>query len=177
MRDLIGLITVLLAGLFVISQLNGCAPYTEVEYIKGPQGERGATGARGTDGKGCKLTSIEPGTLLPFGGAMVECASSSVLISNGRPGFNGADGRDGVDGQDGAPGAPGTLSTIVNLCDGETTYPSKFVEVAVCFNNELYAVYSTNGGFFTKIPPGAYSSNAVGSKCDFTVLPGCEVVR
>lgn len=78
-------------------------------------------------------------------------------------------------GDPGPRGMDGTIITSVQLCPGTTTYPSTFVEVAFCINNSLYAVYSANNGFLTYLPPGTYSSNAIGSACSFTVLPGCTV--
>lgn len=83
----------------------------------------------------------------------------------------GAPGNDGKDGQDANP------VTMLQLCPGTTTYPSVFVEYAICLQNQLYAVYSTHGGFLALLPPGAYHSNAVGSSCNFTVIPGCGIVH
>ncbi len=96
----------------------------------------------------------------------------------GAPGQNGQDGRDGIDGQDGAQGpsgADGQPATVVQLCPGTTSYPGVFVEVALCINNELYGVYSANGGFLTKLPQGNYYSNGIGSACNFTVLSNCQI--
>lgn len=109
---------------------------------------------------------------------------------NGQDGQNGADGsngQNGSDGQDGAPGAtgpqgptgpagsPGTQITVVTLCPGVTSYPGVFVEIALCMNNNLYGVYSANGGFLTYFPPGNYSSNGIGSSCNLTIQPNCIV--
>lgn len=66
-------------------------------------------------------------------------------------------------------------STMVQFCPGTAVYPSSFPEVGICLNNQIYAVYSVNSGFLTLIPPGNYSSNAVGSSCNFTVLPNCQI--
>ena len=84
-------------------------------------------------------------------------------------------GATGLSGQNGSPGAPGTQITLVQLCPGTTMYPTTFVEVGVCVDDELWAVYSQNGGFLTKIPPGAYSSNGIGSSCNFTVAAHCVI--
>lgn len=83
--------------------------------------------------------------------------------------FVGEKGNPGADGQDATP------VTVVRLCPGVSVYPSTFVEVAFCLDNRLYAVYSANGGFQTEIPPGIYSSNAIGSACSFRVLPNCAI--
>lgn len=93
----------------------------------------------------------------------------------GPGGSNGNDGNDGAIGPTGTAGTPGTLATFVQFCPGATTYPSTFVEVGICVNSNLYAVYSANDGFLTLIPPGRYRSNAIGSRCDFTVLTNCEI--
>lgn len=99
----------------------------------------------------------------------------------GADGANGADGQNGQDGAQGPQGAPGVNGqdaapmSIVKLCPGETVYPSVFVEVAFCVSGKLYGTYSTHGGFSTELPPGAYSSNAVGSSCNFTVGANCAV--
>lgn len=88
------------------------------------------------------------------------------------------DGEQGVQGEKGNPGPVGTdgrIATVVQLCTGTTTYSNVFVEVALCINNELYGVYSANGGFLTKLPPGNYSSNAIGSACNLQVLANCVV--
>lgn len=68
--------------------------------------------------------------------------------------------------------------TPVQFCPNVTpTYPTTFPEVAFCIQGNLYAVYSANDGFLTLIPPGVYSSNAVGSSCTFTVLNNCQIVN
>jgi len=94
----------------------------------------------------------------------------------GEKGDAGADGQDGQDGQQGPAGADGTVITVVQFCPNHTpNYPSTFPEFGLCIEGQLYAVYSTNGGFLALIPPGTYSSNAVGSACTFTVSAGCVV--
>jgi hypothetical protein len=47
----------------------------------------------------------------------------------------------------------------------------------LCINNSIYAVFSVNGGYLAEIVPGIYSSNAVGSACDFTVVANCQLLR
>lgn len=87
----------------------------------------------------------------------------------GAPGHDGSDGKDGQDGEDANP------VTTVKLCPGESTYPSKFVEIALCIDGRLFAVYSKNGGFLTEIPPGTYSSKGIGSRCNLKVKVNCVV--
>lgn len=93
---------------------------------------------------------------------------------DGRDGQDGAPGQDGRDGRDGANGADGQPARVVPLCPGVSNY-GVFVEVALCINNQLFAVYSTPAAFLTLIPPGRYSSQGVGSACNFTVLPNCQI--
>lgn len=95
--------------------------------------------------------------------------------AQGIAGIDGAAGINGQDGADGATGANGSSVTVVKLCPGEVSYPSVFIEYAFCIDGDLYATYSTHGGFTTKIVPGTYSSNTLGSQCNFVVGPNCEV--
>lgn len=78
-------------------------------------------------------------------------------------------GPQGPAGQNGSNGLDSTPIAVVNLCTEAPSYPGVFVEVALLINNRLYAVYSQNGGFMTYLPPGNYSSNGIGSACNFTV--------
>lgn len=89
-----------------------------------------------------------------------------LIISCGPPGPQGIQGPAGAD-----------LNpiTIVQFCPGITTYPSTFNEIGFCINNQLWAVYSANNGFLTLVPPGNYSSNAIGSSCNFTVNANCKI--
>ena len=118
------------------------------------------------------------------------CGLTACRGPEGHKGTNGVDGKDGVNGIDGRngengatgpvgttgpAGADGHIAVVIPLCAGTPTYASVFVEVALCINQELYAVYSANGGFLTKILPGTYSSNAIGSRCDFKVIQNCQI--
>lgn len=93
----------------------------------------------------------------------------------GAAGQDGTPGNDGRDGAAGPKGADGTVISIVPLCPGYTTYSTTFVEVGECINGKLYGVYSSNGGFFTELPPGEYTSNGIGSACNLTVGANCAV--
>lgn len=95
--------------------------------------------------------------------------------AQGIPGPQGPSGNTGATGISGAAGTNGTVITIIQFCPGVETYPSVFPEVGLCINNKIYAVYSKNDGFLTEVVPGAYNSNAVGSNCNFTVLPNCVI--
>lgn len=138
---------------------------------KGKDGATGASGSTGVSGNdGVNGRDGNDGT-------------SGTNGTNGHDGSNGVDGHDGAPGQSiigpqgpsGAPGVDAPRITIVPLCPGHTSYPGVFIEVALCIEGQLYAVYSKNDGFLTLIPPGGYHSNAVGSACDLNVKPNCEV--
>jgi len=97
----------------------------------------------------------------------------------GPAGINGTNGSNGTNGQDGAvgpKGADGTIITPIQFCPNvHPVYPSTFPEYGVCINGNIFAVYSANDGFLALIPPGVYSSNAIGSSCTFTVLANCQI--
>lgn len=99
----------------------------------------------------------------------------SIVGPAGPTGSPGSNGSNGINGLNGSNGLDGTIITWVQFCPGSTNYPSTFIEGGFCINNNLYAVYSANNGFLTLIPPGNYSSNAIGSRCSFTVLPNCQI--
>lgn len=142
--------------------LSSCG-HNHYEYVigqQGPQGEKGDKGDPGVNATACYVTSVAASPEAPNGGSLITCPTSSSLVLNGAPGATGATG---------AAGTNGTVVTSVSLCSGTTTYPSKFVEVAFKINGKLYAVYSANGGFMTELPPGNYTSNGIGSSCNFTV--------
>lgn len=108
----------------------------------------------------CDISTVSGGTLL-------TCNNSSKFIPNGATGPQGPIGLQG-------PAGPAGVS-VVQLCTGTTTYPSVFVELAFVIAGRLYAVYSANNGFLFELVPGSYSSNAVGSSCNFTVNPDLTV--
>lgn len=108
----------------------------------------------------------------------------------GPSGSNGADGTNGLrgdvgpkgdvgntgpQGPVGTPGNNATPVTIVQFCPGVPSYPSVFIEIGFCLNGQVYGTYSANGGFSTLLPPGAYTSNGIGSRCDFILLLNCVI--
>lgn len=109
------------------------------------------------------------------------CGNSGYVLVKGDTGEKGDPGQvggTGPAGPQGAPGSPGlnaTPVTMIKLCPGVTTYPTVFVEYAFCIGGSLYATYSANDGFTTILPPGRYSSNAIGSSCNFIVTSGCNI--
>jgi hypothetical protein len=125
--------------------------------------------------QGCGPRSVPPVTVTKStcsvasdsGGSLITCPDgSSVQVNNGTPGLPGVNGTNGTNA---------TPVTTVQFCPGSTNYPSTFLEYGICLNNEIYGVYSVNGGFLALLPPGAYNSNAVGSTCNFTILPNCGI--
>lgn len=156
----------------LIGSLAACGPARWDNRIAGPKGDTGAPGADGAPGKdaSCTATQVAACSVLPNGGAKLSCSDgSNVLISNGAKGATGSTGATG------ASGSPGLVFSSVQFCTGTTTYPSTFLEVGFCINNTLYAVYSANNGFLFVVPPGNYTSQAIGSSCNFTVKPNCVI--
>lgn len=104
--------------------------------------------------------------------SLTACGGQSAYyVDAGAPvqGPKGDTGAAGTNGQDATP------TIAIKLCPDAPSYPAVFVEYALCINNELYAVYSANGGFLALLPPGSYSSNGIGSACGFTVDTNCSV--
>jgi|ERR1035437_1580126 hypothetical protein len=99
-----------------------------------------------------------------------EVTSSSTVC-------NGLIGATGAIGAAGTPGAAGTVITPIQLCPSNfvPTYPSVFVESALCIGNHLYGVYSDHGGFLALLPPGNYSSNGINASCSFTITENCGI--
>lgn len=105
------------------------------------------------------------------------CTYQGAPGVSGTAGVKGDPGQNGIDGQNGKDGADATPVTMVQLCPGVQSYLGVFVESAICLNGKLYGVYSANGGFLTELPPGTYSSNAIGSACNLTIGANCVVTH
>lgn len=103
-----------------------------------------------------------------------------TLVASGC-GQTGSTGAQGVTGAPGAigPQGPGTTVAMVKLCPNNppASYPATFPEYGFCISGNLYATYSTNGGFSTLIVPGTYSSNGVNSSCTFVVGANCQITQ
>ncbi len=99
---------------------------------------------------------------------------STVVGPQGPQGSPGIQGPSGAQGLIGLPGQDGTMITIVQFCPGTPVYPSTFLEVGECISGKLYGVYSANDGFLAYLPNGQYTSNAIGSTCNFTIT-GCTI--
>lgn len=164
----------------VIGYLTACSPQ------QGDVGSSGPSGGKGDPGVAAPAPIINsaPATALqcPTGGQVITVtsfsgavpATSTLVLCNGAQGTAGNDGSNGANGHDGVDATP---VTVVNLCPGTPVYPSVFVEIAFCIDNQLYGTYSANGGFSTLMPPGGYSSNAIGSSCNFTVASNCVITH
>jgi hypothetical protein len=98
--------------------------------------------------------------------ATVTCPDGShATVSNGTAGSNGV-----------TPIIPPQqVVTTVKFCPQTPSYPNTFVEYGICLNNQVWGVYSANGGFLALLPPGAYSSDGINSSCNFTILANCVV--
>jgi len=120
---------------------------------------QGPVGPKGEDGSSCNAVSISAQQGLPNGGVSITCPNSQALLANG------------------SNGTPGTLITPIQFCPGTVSYPSVFPETGFCIQGNIYAVYSANDGFLTLLPPGVYTSNAIGNSCNFTVTANCTVTN
>jgi hypothetical protein len=131
---------------------------------------------QGKDGTSC--TAIQELT-----GVRIQCTDGTIaFVNNGATGATGATGAAGTNGVDGSTGpqgptgSPGTVVTPIQFCPNVTAnYPTNFPEYGLCINNQIYGVYSANDGFLALLPPGAYSSNAIGNSCNFTITANCGV--
>lgn len=121
------------------------------------------------------------------GVATISCTDgTTATVSDGQVGAQGSAGLNGTSivgpqgpigltGAVGMPGNSGSIITSVQFCPNPTVYPTTFSEVALCIDDNLYAVYSQNSGFLVYLPPGAYTSNGINSSCNFTVASHCVV--
>lgn len=131
----------------------------------GATGPVGPQGVEGAPGENCSVATVPANDVAPNGGSLITCPDGSQsLVLNGATGATGANG------------TPGTVITAIQFCGGVTgSYPSTFPEVGFCINNNIYAVYSANGGFLTEVLPGTWSSDGINASCTFTVGPNCAV--
>lgn len=161
------IILILVVVAFALVTLNGCA-----------EAEKGEVGAQGKPGLTAPAPALSISPATPeqclTGGAVVQINGIETVICNGNIGPRGPQGAPGNAGQDGHNGADAPAS-VVKLCPGTDTYPTVFVEYALCLNNQLYAVYSIPNAFMTLLTPGNYASNGIGSSCNLTVGPNCLV--
>lgn len=140
--------------------LISCPDGTQELVLNGSNGTNGVTGTTGSQG------------------AAGVTGATGYNGTDGAAGSTGATGSAGVTGPTGEAGVNGTNGTVVvavQFCSGTPTYPTTFPEVGFCINNNLWAVYSQNGGFLTELPLGNYSSDGINSSCSFTVGSNCSV--
>lgn len=109
----------------------------------------------------------------PTGG--VEVLVNMIVAGTVCNGLQGNVGAIGPTGTQGVPGQDITPVSLIQLCPGTPVYPTTFIEYGICVGNSLYGVYSANGGFLAYLPPGNYTSNGIGSNCDFSILPNCVI--
>jgi hypothetical protein len=96
--------------------------------------------------------------------------------TNGLQGPTGSQGPIGIPGPTGPSGTPGTVITIEQLCGScVPSFPNTFPESVLCIDNQLYGVYSLNGGFFSLLPPGSYSSDGINCSCTLTIGYNCQI--
>jgi len=157
---IMAILTIMLIGML----LTGCSGpkgdigYTGATGAQGPQGNIGPHGPQGNPGM--PGLNAQPCTAFKTNGiATITCPGSAPVSI-----------------QDGQNGATGTVITLIQFCSGFTqSYPSTFAEYGLCIDNQLYGVYSANGGFLALLPPGTYSSDGINSSCTFTIGNNCEI--
>lgn len=153
------ILSLLISGCVGVSGMNGQNGYSLVyTQLNAPSGSCGYN----PDGSSINGTILMIAQDTTHSGVWSEkdTDQQSILICNGQNGINGTNG---------------TSIKTVQFCLNSTNYPTTFAEVGICIDNNIYAVYSTNGGFLTYIPPGNYSSDGINSSCNFTVKTNCEI--
>lgn len=150
---------------------SGCMP------LKGDQGAPGAS-IQGPPGHTPVVTVIAATPLQCVNGGQQVLVDGTLqgVTCNGATGSTGDVGNTGPVGPAGQNGTPGTVIAPVKFCPESPSYGT-FPEYGVCISNQLYAVYSANGGFLALISPGRYSSDGINSACSFTVGTNCEITR
>lgn len=150
-----------------------------------PYAVQGAPGASGKDGSNgvSPDVSVQPAPLYacPSGGTVLTVNTVKSYICNGNQGLPGPQGVAGIAGPvgpqgpiglpglSGQNGTNGTVIVPIKFCNGTTSYPSTFLEYGLLIDGKMYGVYSAHDGFWAYLPPGYYSSNAIGSSCNFTI--------
>ena len=122
------------------------------------EGYQFVSGPKGADAIAPAITSQPAQSLdCPTGGVEVDVngVKSGIVCSGGQ----GAIGQAGIDATIG----------ILKFCPGTTIYPSEFNEIGLIVSGKVYAVYSVNNGFLAYLPPGKYTSDALNSRCSFTL--------
>ncbi len=142
------------------------APLPTPTPIVGPVGPAGPQGLKGDTGsQGAKGDTGATGLTGPIG-------------PQGPMGLTGSTGPVGPQGIQGIPGLNATPVTFVELCGSCTgNYPSVFPEYGECVQGQLYGVYSANGGFWSLLLPGNYSSDGINCSCNLHIAVNCVVTN
>lgn len=177
MLDAVLSVAILIMLAALASVMLGCADSKKPK--DGKDGQPGAIGTPGTPGEPGHspiiVTRSANALECPTGGLVVtvDLGSPNVICN----GLDGAEGQIGGTGPQGIPGQDITPVTLVKLCPGTSTYPTVFIEYGMCIADQMWGVYSANGGFLALLPPGNYSSNAIGSSCNLTIGLHCQVTH
>ena len=149
----------MLMGIVIVACLTGCGKPGK----DGSSGVNGIGGLNGIDGSSCSAHAVLANPAAPNGATLVECTNgTSNLVLNGINGVKGVDGHS-------------VSFDPIQFCPAAPHYPSTFPEVGFCIDDQLYGVYSANGGFMAVIQPGAWQSQGIGSSCSFVVEAHCKV--
>lgn len=123
-----------------------------VDGQDGISGTDGADGQNGADGNGCTVSPA-------LNGALITCATGSVLVLNGE---------DGTDGSD-APPTPYSVTELIDPCGHQSSWDEVLLRLA---NNDIIASFSENvngkNTRFVRLVPGMYQTTD-STSCIFTV--------
>lgn len=123
--------------LFIVSMVS-CGRNANLYLPKGDKGDTGtpgvtgATGPTGATGQGCTVTPLDPGPSAQYGGAVIECGGTPVVVKNGPQGAEAAY----------------NVVRLVDPCGQSGNHD----EVFFCLNNgDLVASFSANAnGDYTR---------------------------
>lgn len=154
-------------GLMLLAFLTGC-DHSQVAIAR-----------QGVPGISPTITTLPaPLSECLNGGVDIFINNAETIVCNGVNGAIGATGPQGPigvtgpTGNQGDPGTPGQDATpvqMVQFCPGTPAYGSNFMEYGIKIGSDIYAVYSANNGFLTRLLPGNYVTTATGLNCNFTV--------
>lgn len=153
-----------IAASFLLAASLAACGNPQSYYTVGASGPAGKDGVNGTS---CLVTQIPIGdSVLPNGGAIIHCATNSVLISNGS---NGHDGSNGTNGHD-APAAAFAITEVIDPCgDAPGIDDEVFLHLA---NGQLIWLQVDSASALTarlaKARDGSWQTTD-GSACNFTI--------
>lgn len=174
-KNLVGLRIGGLMKLYNWSYLTILVGFGLVFMVISSLGCNGVRYVQGGQGPAVSVTTATATSLqCPTGGTQVYVGTTVTVVCNGAQGATGAAGSNGANGTNGTNGTNATPVSLIKLCPGTPSH-TVFVEYAICVQNQLYAVYSANGGFLTLLSPGGYTSDGIGSACNLTVAANCVV--